>query len=90
MILILMPYRQGSSDFNTLTMLQCVIVGQVVATDLVQFSSPTLVRTEPPNIGIDILSYNGRDFSIKNAFDIDRHSRTQVGIHSTLRDMYIY
>ena len=85
-----MPYRQGSSDFNILAMLQYVIAGQVVATDLVQFSSPTLVRTEPPNIGIDILSYNGRDFSIKNAFDIDRHSRTQVSIHSTLRDMYIY
>ena len=71
-------------------MLQCVIVGQVVATDLVQFSSPTLVQTEPPNIGIDILSYNGRDFSIKNAFDIDRHSRTQVGIYSTLRDTHVY
>ena len=72
-------------------MLQCVIAGQVVATDLVQFSSPTLVRTEPPNIGIDILSYNGRDFSIKNAFDIDRHSRTQVAfILLSETDMYIH
>lgn len=52
--------------------------GQIIATDYSGFSTPRLARTEPPNVGRDILGYDGNDFTIKNSFDIDRHPRTQV------------
>mgnify|MGYP001793666628 CR=1 FL=1 len=52
--------------------------GQIVAKDYTGFSRVTLTRTDPIDVDKDIVAYNGRDFAIRNAFDVDRHPATQV------------
>ncbi|XP_067937195.1 protocadherin Fat 4-like [Watersipora subatra] len=51
--------------------------GQVIASDYPGFSAPQLVATEPQALNVDILGYDGREFSITNSFDMDRHTYTK-------------
>lgn len=64
-------------------------LGQIVARDYTGFSQVTLQRTDPVDVKTDIVTYDGQDFSIRNAFDVDKHSATQVHICLHLLQAYV-
>lgn len=56
------------------------VIGQVIASDYTGFSNLKLKRTDPPGVDIDVVQYNGTDFSVKNSFEIDQNPITSVSM----------